>query len=134
MTSGRVDRATCRILEGPLAWEIARFGAPLALAMGLQVTFNLVDAYLIARLSPEVAGPALGAIGICDQIAALGTILSYGISIATAALLSQYQGRGDTQAVRKVAAQSMWLVLGLSVDFANGRGTSARLRCNRQYM
>ena len=114
MTSGRVDRATCRILEGPLAWEIARFGAPLALAMGLQVTFNLVDAYLIARLSPEVAGPALGAIGICDQIAALGTILSYGISIATAALLSQYQGRGDTQAVRKVAAQSMWLVLGLS--------------------
>jgi len=22
----------------------------------------------------------------------------------------------------------------LSVDFANGRGTSARLRCNRQYM
>jgi putative MATE family efflux protein len=114
---GRADKATCRILDGPLGWEMARFGTPLALAMGLQVTFNLVDAYLIARLSPDVAGPALGAIGICDQIAALGTIISYGVSIATAALLSQHQGRGDLEAVRRVASQSLWIVLALSVVF-----------------
>jgi len=115
--AGRADKATCRILDGPLGWEMARFGTPLAFAMGLQVTFNLVDAYLIARLSPDVAGPALGAIGICDQIAALGTIISYGVSIATAALLSQHQGRGDLEAVRRVASQSLWLVLALSVVF-----------------
>ena len=66
---------------------MARFGAPLALGMGLQVTFNLVDAYLISRLQPEVAGPALGAIGICDQLAALGTIVSYGLSVATSAMV-----------------------------------------------
>ena len=42
------DRATARILAGPLPFEVARFGTPLALGMGLQVTFNLVDAYLIA--------------------------------------------------------------------------------------
>ncbi|MFW5741469.1 MAG: hypothetical protein ACOC1F_14030, partial [Myxococcota bacterium] len=72
MAMGQDDVSTERILKGPLGWELARFGTPLALAMGLQVTFNLVDAYLIARLGPQVAGPALGAIGICDQIAALG--------------------------------------------------------------
>jgi len=115
--AGREDGSTRRILEGPLGWEVARFGTPLALAMGLQVTFNLVDAYLIARLGPEISGPALGAIGICDQIAALGSIISYGVSIATAALLSQHQGRGDREGVRRVAWQSMMLVFVLSVVF-----------------
>lgn len=111
------DRATTRILEGRLSVELARFGVPLALGMGLQTTFNLVDAYLISRLDPSVAGPSLGAIGICDQIAALGTIISYGVSIATASLVGQRHGAGDRQGVREVAWQSMLLVLALSVVF-----------------
>ncbi len=107
-----------RILHGPLALEIGRFGAPLALAMGLQTTFNLVDAYLIARLGPEVVGPSLGAVGICDQIAAIGTIISYGVSVATASLLSQHHGRGDQDGVRRVAWQSMLVVALLGLLFA----------------
>ena len=75
-----------RILEGPLAFEVARFGAPIAVGMGLQTLFNWVDAYLIGHLEPGVAHSALGAIGICDQLAALGTIISYGLTVATTAL------------------------------------------------
>ena len=45
--------------------------------MALQTTFNLVDAYLIARLPAGEVGAAVGAIGICDQVSALGTIVSY---------------------------------------------------------
>jgi putative MATE family efflux protein len=78
--------------------------------MALQTTFNLVDAYLISRLDADVAGPSLGAIGICDQIAAVGSIVSYGISTATAALVAQYEGRGDREAARHVAWQSMIMV------------------------
>ena len=89
-----------RILTGPVALEMLRFGAPLALGMGLQTTFNLVDAYVISRLSPEVAGPALGALGICDQLSAIGTIFSYGLTTASTALLAQAYGRGDKAAVR----------------------------------
>jgi len=111
------DAATLRIVEGPLAREIARFGAPLALGMALQTTFNLVDAYLVAQLPHDEVGPALGALGICDQIAALGTIVSYGISTASSALLSQHQGAGDAQAVRRTAWQSLLLVGGLAVVF-----------------
>jgi len=96
---------------------MARFGAPLALGMGLQTTFNLVDAYLISRLDASIAGPSLGAIGICDQIAALGTIISYGVSIATAAMVGQRHGAGDREGVREVAWQSMILVLALSIVF-----------------
>jgi putative MATE family efflux protein len=102
--------ASDRIVTGPLASTLARFGAPLALGMALQTTFNLVDAYLISRLDADVAGPSLGAIGICDQIAAVGSIVSYGISTATAALVARYEGRGDRESARRVAWQSMILV------------------------
>ncbi|HMJ11264.1 MAG TPA: MATE family efflux transporter, partial [Polyangiaceae bacterium] len=106
-----------RILKGPLALEVARFGAPLALGMGLQTTFNLVDAYLIGRLPPDVAGPALGAIGICDQLAALGTIVSYGLSVATGAIISRKYGEGDIEGVKSVAWQSLLMVLALGGAF-----------------
>ncbi len=106
-----------RILEGPLAREVARFGAPLALGMALQTTFNLVDAYLVAQLPPAEVGPAIGALGICDQIAALGTILSYGVSTAAASLLAQHKGAGQESAIQKTAWQSILVVLALSVVF-----------------
>src|SRR5690606_17143008 len=94
------DLTSYRILSGPLGLEIARFGTPLALGMGLQTAFNLVDAYIIGQLQPEVAGPALGAIGICDQLAALGTIVSYGLTVSSGALISRRAGRGDREGVR----------------------------------
>ena len=103
-----------RILEGPLGFEVARFGAPIAVGMGLQTLFNLVDAYLIGHLEPEVAHSALGAIGICDQLAALGTIISYGLTVATTALVSRRHGQGDTAGVKHIAWQSLLVVLGLS--------------------
>ncbi len=54
------DAATARIVDGPLALEVARFGAPLALGMALQTAFNLVDAYLVAQLPHAVAGARAG--------------------------------------------------------------------------
>jgi Na+-driven multidrug efflux pump len=106
-----------RILLGRLPVQVARFGTPLALGMGLQVTFNLVDAYILGRLEPETASAALGAIGICDQLAAIGSILSYGLSVATAVLVSRHHGEGDTPNVQRVAWNSLLLVLGLSLVF-----------------
>ncbi len=111
------EPASRRILEGPLPREVLRFGAPLALGMALQVTFNLADAYFIAQLPAAEVGPSIGALGICDQIAALGTIISYGISTATAALLSHRKGAGDSEAVQRTAWQSLIVVGLLSVIF-----------------
>ena len=104
-----------RIISGPLALEIGRFGAPLALGMALQTTFNLVDAYLIARLPAGEVGAAVGAIGICDQVSALGTIVSYGVSTSAAAILSQRKGAGDQAGIQRAAWQSMIIIAGLSV-------------------
>jgi putative MATE family efflux protein len=112
------DIATRRILEGPLARELARFGTPLALGMALQTTFNLVDAYLIGQLPQVEVGPAVGALGICDQVAAIGTILSYGVSTATSTVLSRQKGAGDMEGVRHTAWQSILIVTALSALFA----------------
>ena len=104
-----------RIIEGPLAFEIGRFGTPLALGMALQTTFNLADAYLIARLPAGEVGAAVGAIGICDQVAALGTIISYGVSTAAGAILSQRKGAGDQAGIQRAAWQSMLVIAALSL-------------------
>lgn len=104
-----------RLLHGPLATGILRFGAPLALAMVLQVLFNLVDQYLIARLPPGVRDPSLDALGICDMVAALATIISYGYSSATATLVSQAKGRGDDDEVARIAWGSIGAVTVLGV-------------------
>jgi putative MATE family efflux protein len=107
-----------RILEGSLGTEMLRFGTPLALGMGLQTTFNLVDAYILGRLEHSTASASLGAIGICDQLSAMGTILSYGLSIATGTMLSKKRGAGDQAAVRTIAWQSLLFILALSFVFA----------------
>ncbi len=107
-----------------------RFGAPLALGMGLQTAFNLVDAFIISRLGGATAGPALGAIGICDQLAALGTIVSYGLSVATATLISRKVGERDQDAVREIAWQSLIVIASLSLFFGvfGGFGANFVLR------
>jgi len=112
-----IDRATRRILEGPLKREVARFGVPLALGMALQTTFNLVDAYMVAQLPREEVGSAIGALGICDQVAALGTILSYGVSTAASSVISNRVGQRDTPGVQSAAWQSILIVCALGVLF-----------------
>lgn len=112
-----LDRSTRRILHGPLALEAARFGAPLALGMGLQTTFNLVDAYILSQLPKETASTALAAIGYCDMVIAATTIVSYGLSIATGAIISRRRGEGDEAGVRQVAWQSLLLISAISVAF-----------------
>src|SRR3954470_9943018 len=114
-----------RILSGSLPLEIGRFGTPLALGMALQTTFNLVDAYLIARLPAGEVGAAVGAIGICDQVAALGTIVSYGVSTASGAMLATRKGAGDRKGVQQAAWQSLLVVGFLSVLLGALGATSA---------
>jgi putative MATE family efflux protein len=110
--------AVMRILQGPLWLEVLRFGMPLAIAMGLQTTFNLVDAYIISGLEGDLAAAALAAILNCDQIAAVGTILCYGLSVAAGTIISHKHGEGDEEGVRRIAWQSLLLLLALSVVFA----------------
>src|SRR5690242_2026149 len=85
--------------------------------MALQTTFNLVDAYLIAQLPAGEVGAAVGAIGICDQVTALGTIISYGVSTAAGALIANRKGAGEQSGIQRVVWQSLLVVGALSLAF-----------------
>ncbi len=109
------DAALARIVNGPLAAGVARFGFPLVVGMALHTTFNLVDMFMIGQLPNGGAG--LAALGICDMIAAVATILSNGVSTATVALIARRLGAGDTAGVARATWQSLLLVGALSLAF-----------------
>ncbi len=114
---GPTHDGTRRIVEGHLAWEVFRFGGPIAVGMALQTTFNLADAWLIAHLPPEEVSASVGALGICDQITALGTIVSFGVSTGTGVLLAKQKGANDHESIARTAWQSVLIVLLLSAVF-----------------
>ena len=107
-----------RIQGGKLFWEVAIFGAPLAIGMGLQNLFNLVDAYLVGRLPKAEVASAIGAIGMCDLLAAIGTIVCYGISTATSTIIAQRVGAKDHTGVERAMWQSTLLVGIVAMVFA----------------
>lgn len=105
-----------RIVQGPLAKGVFKLGFPLSIAMLLQSTFNLIDMVIVGKL-PEHSTEAIAALGICDLIAMIPTILGNGISNASAAIIARRAGEGDTKAASFFTWQSVSLTLGLSVFF-----------------
>lgn len=109
------EKSRRRLLEGSLSVGILRFGLPLAAAMGLHLSFNLVDMFMISRV--EGATDALAALGVCDMLAAAATILSTGIGTATVARIAPALGASDLRGVRRATWQGFWLVTVLSLLF-----------------
>jgi len=104
----KTDKANLRIIEGRVATGIFRLGFPLALAMALQSTFNLIDMLVVSRL-PD-GKEAVAALAICDLVAMVPTILANGISNASAAIISRRAGEKDARAVSFFTWQSLSLV------------------------
>jgi putative MATE family efflux protein len=109
------DKANVRVIEGPLATGLFKLGFPLALAMALQSTFNLIDMLVVSRL-PD-GKEAVAALAICDLVAMVPTILANGISNASAAIISRRAGERDGRAVSFFTWQSLALVTWLSIGF-----------------
>lgn len=105
-----------RIVQGPLAQGVFKLGFPLSIAMLLQSTFNLIDMIIVGQL-PVHATEAIAALGICDLIAMIPTILGNGISNASAAIIARRAGEGDTKAASFFTWQSVSLTLALSIFF-----------------
>ncbi len=102
-------------MKGPLGPNLIKFGFPLAIAMGLMATFNLVDLLIIGRLPNGKV--AAGALVICDMLAVIGTILTTGISNASVAVISRFFGKDDRRAVNHATWNSIAIVLVLSLVF-----------------
>lgn len=113
--TSRLARTAERLTKGPLGIGVFAFGFPLALGMVLYTTFNLVDMFMISRL--ENATAALGALGVCDMVSTLATIVANGISNASVAIISRRAGAHDLTGIRRATYQSLLVIAALSVFF-----------------
>ncbi|MCA9562881.1 MAG: MATE family efflux transporter [Myxococcales bacterium] len=110
-----MDKRRDAILNGALAPNLVKFGLPLAIAMGLQACFNLIDLAIIGRL-PN-GSIAVAALVSCDLLAVIGTIFTQGVSNAAVAIISRYFGRGDQSSLNHATWNSITVVAVLSIIF-----------------
>jgi putative MATE family efflux protein len=99
------------LTEGSIIRALVRLSIPIVLANILQTAYQITDTFWVGRLSAE----AVAAVSLCFPISFLLIAIGGGLPIAGSVLIAQYKGRGDEQAMNHVAAQTLIMVLFVSV-------------------
>ena len=98
-------------LEGPILRALLKLAVPIVLANVLQTGYQLTDAFWVGRLGTA----AVAAVSVSFPITFLMIAIGGGLGVAGATLTAQYFGAGDQAMVNHVAAQTMLMVIGMSV-------------------
>ena len=99
------------LLEGPILSSLLKLAVPIMIANVLQAAYQLVDAFWVGRLG----GSAVAAVSVCTPVIFLTMALGIGLAIAGSILIAQYFGAGNQKMVNHVAAQTLLMVLSVSV-------------------
>lgn len=99
------------LLEGPILQSLLRLAVPIVLANILQAGYQLVDAFWVGRLG----GSAVAAVSVSTPVMFLTLALGTGLAIAGSVLIAQYFGAGDQRMVEHVAAQTLLMVVLVSL-------------------
>src|SRR5436190_24202128 len=100
-----------RLLEGPIVKSLLALAVPIALANILQAAYQLIDAFWVGRLG----GAAVAAVSVTTPVMFLTIGLGAGMAIAGSTLVAQYFGARNQEMVDHVAAQTLLMVVGVSV-------------------
>lgn len=106
-----MPRSRTAITEGPILRALVQLALPIVLANVLQTVYQLVDTFWVGRLGAE----AVAAVSLSFPVIFLLISIGGGVSIAGTILVAQYEGQGRTDEVNYVAAQTMLLVVVVSV-------------------
>ena len=98
-TSGSVRRA------------IFLLSVPMILEMSMESLFAVVDAYFVGQVSVD----ALATLGLTESVMFLVYSLAIGLSMAVTAMVARRIGEKNPEGAAKVAGQSIYLALGLSL-------------------
>lgn len=98
-------------LEGSVLRALLRLAVPVVLANVLQTGYQLTDAFWVGRLGAA----AVAAVSVSFPITFLMIAIGGGLAVAGATLTAQYFGAGNQAMVDHVAAQTMMMVIGVSV-------------------
>lgn len=107
------DRATAhtQLLQGPILRSLIALAVPITLANVLQAGYQVTDAFWVGRLG----GSAVAAVSVCTPIMFLTIGLGAGLAIAGSTLIAQYFGARDQHMVDHVAAQTLLMVVVVSL-------------------
>lgn len=84
---------------------------PMVLEMAMESLFALVDAYFVAKVSPD----AVATVGLTESVITLVYAIAIGISTAPVAMISRYVGQKDHASASRVAKQAIFLAIGVSL-------------------
>jgi MATE family, multidrug efflux pump len=99
------------LTEGSIVRALVRLSIPIVIANILQTAYQITDTFWVGRLSAE----AVAAVSLCFPLNFLMIAIGGGLPIAGSVLIAQYKGRGDERAMNHVAAQTLLMVLAVSV-------------------
>ncbi|RYZ20956.1 MAG: MATE family efflux transporter [Chitinophagaceae bacterium] len=99
------------LLEGPILQSLLRLAVPIVLANLLQAGYQMVDAFWVGRLG----GAAVAAVSISTPVTFLTLGLGTGFAIAGSVLIAQYYGAGEHRMVNHIAAQTLLMVILVSL-------------------
>ncbi len=100
-----------KLLEGPIVRSLLTLAVPIALANVLQAAYQLIDAFWVGRLG----GAAVAAVSVSTPIMFLTIGLGAGLAIAGSTLVAQYFGARNHDMVDHVAAQTLVMIVVVSV-------------------
>jgi putative MATE family efflux protein len=99
------------LTDGSTVRALVRLSIPVVLANVLQSAYQITDTFWVGRLSAE----AVAAVSLSFPISVVIIAIGSGLPIAGAVLIAQLKGRGEVRAMNHVAAQTLLMVLAVSV-------------------
>jgi len=99
------------LLEGPILKSIIFLSLPIIFANILQTAYQLTDTFWLGRLGTN----AVAAVSLSFPLIFLLISVASGLGIAGTVLVAQYKGKDDRKAVNHISAQTLLMVLVISV-------------------
>lgn len=109
--SSKQNARHAKLVEGPILRSLITLAVPLILANVLQAGYQLIDAFWVGRLG----GNAVAAVSVSFPVMFLCISLGLGFAVAGSILIAQYFGAKDHANVDHVAAQTILMIVIISV-------------------
>lgn len=97
--------------SGSIRRAIFLLSIPMVLEMAMESLFALVDAYFVAKVSPD----AMATVGLTESVITIVYAIAIGISTAPVAMISRYIGQKDPENASRVAKQAIYMALSISI-------------------
>lgn len=104
------------LTEGSISRALVRLSLPIIASNLLQTMYQITDAFWVGRISAQ----AVAAVSLTFPIIFLLISVGGGLPIAGTVLVAQYKGKGDEKAMNHVAAQTLLMVLIVSLVLSGG--------------